>query len=207
MRQEAGRRSGEATEDSERLLRESDTFFWEPLREGPSQFIDIQGFDPLTTGMSQRLRQPCLSSLCWAKKPGGSPAVQAASAQLSWWTNQSNGTMSHSCGHILPFFLSFFSFFDFPSCCFTMGTARESAFCLLTMPGVSRTSPYMYSAKKSVCGHWWLPLYRHLAAGIFLQRRGLRSLKPFPLCAPATTNPALFIHSYLLEAATGGQLL
>lgn len=75
--------------------------------------------------MSQRLRQPCLSSLCWAKKPGGSPALPPASAQLSWWTNQSSSTMSHSCGHILSFFLSFFSFFDFLSCCFTMGTARE----------------------------------------------------------------------------------
>lgn len=150
--------------------------------------------------MSQRLRQPCLSSLCWAKKPGGSPALPPASAQLSWWTNQSSSTMSHSCGHILSFFLSFFSFFDFLSCCFTMGTARERAFCLLTMPGVSWTSPYMYSAKKAASGHLWLPLYKHMATGIHLQHHRFRPQKwCHNMFLQQMMSQFSIIHSFLLE--------
>lgn len=52
--------------------------FWRPLQGALSQFIDIQGFDPLTTGMSLRLRQPCLSVLCRAEKPGGPPSPPAS---------------------------------------------------------------------------------------------------------------------------------
>lgn len=45
--------------------------------EGASQFIDIQGFDLVTTGMSQGLRQPRLSSLSPLKKAEGSPAARS----------------------------------------------------------------------------------------------------------------------------------
>lgn len=51
---------------------------------------------------------------------------------------------------------------------------RERAFCLLTMPGVSWTSPYMYSAKKAASG---LTLYKHMATGILLQHHRFRPQK------------------------------
>lgn len=112
--------------------------------------------------------------------------------------------MSHSCGHILSFFLSFFSFFDFLSCCFTMGTARERAFCLLTKPGVSWTSPYMYSAKKAASGHLWLPLYKHMATGIHLQHHRFR---PQKCCRNMFLQQMMWqfsiTHSFLLETVPG----
>lgn len=140
--QEAGSRSGEVRrgQRGQRELLMWVGHFWGPLQGALSQFIDIQGFDPLTTGMSLRLRQPCLSVLFWAEKPGGPPAPRPPYARLSWWANQSSNTMSHSCGHILPFFLSFFSFSDFLSCCFIEGAAKESflsadnAWCVMDIP-------------------------------------------------------------------------
>lgn len=79
------------------------------LRGAHSQFIDIQGFDPLTTGMSLRLRQPGLYRSSRVEKPGGPPSLLPTSTPLSWWSNQSSTTMSHVCGHILSFFLCFLS--------------------------------------------------------------------------------------------------
>lgn len=38
---------------------------------GASQFIDIQGFDPVTTGMPQRSQWPLLSPLCGVCVGGG----------------------------------------------------------------------------------------------------------------------------------------
>lgn len=88
------------------------------LRGAQSHFIDIQGFDPLTTGMSLRLRQPGLYRLSRVEKPGGPPSLLPTSTPLSWWSNQSSTAMSHSCGHILSFFLCFLSFVLL-SCYFT----------------------------------------------------------------------------------------
>ena len=45
--------------------------------EGASQFIDIQGFDLVTTRMSQGLRQPRLSPLSPLQKAEGSPAARS----------------------------------------------------------------------------------------------------------------------------------
>lgn len=79
------------------------------LRGAHSHFIDIQGFDPVTTGMSLRLRQPGLLRLCRVEKPGGPPSLLPTSTPLSRWSNQCSTTMPHSCERILSFFLSFFS--------------------------------------------------------------------------------------------------
>lgn len=140
--------------------------FWGPLQGAPSHFIDIQGFDLLTTGMSLRLRQPCLSVLCRAEKPGV-PRPPPPSARLSWWANQSGSTMSHSCGHILSFFLSFFSFSDFLSCCFTEGDAKESflstdnAWCVTDIP------IHTYTVQRRALKFQGLSFQKHMATDIF----------------------------------------
>lgn len=85
--------------------------FWGLLQGALNQFIDIQGFDPVTTGMSLRLRQPCLSLLCLCQKQRGLQAEgspPSPSTRLPWWAKQACSTLSQSCGHILPFFLFFF---------------------------------------------------------------------------------------------------
>lgn len=115
--------------------------FWGPLQGALSQFIDIQGFDPLTTGMSQRLRQPCLFVLCPPKSQGvpqpRTPPLRGCHGEQ---ISPAGSTMSHSCGHILSFFLFFFSSSDFVSCCFTEGPAKESflstynAWCVMDIP-------------------------------------------------------------------------
>lgn len=85
--------------------------FWGPLQGALSQFIDIQGFDPLTTGMSQRLRQPCLFVLCPPKSQGVPQPPPPASARLSWWANQSGRqhyvTLMWAHSLFLPLFLFF----------------------------------------------------------------------------------------------------
>lgn len=57
--------------------------------------------------------------------------------------------MSQSCGHILSFFLSFFLSLIFYRAASPRGLPKR-AFCPLTMPGVSWTSPYIYSAKRAL---------------------------------------------------------
>lgn len=122
--------------------------FWGPLQGAPSQFIDIQGFDPLTTGMSLRLRQPCLSVLCRAEKPGG-PLAPRPPLHGCHGEQISPAALCHT--HVGTFSLS--SSLSFLSLTFYRAASPRGlpkrAFCPLTKPGVSWTSPYIYSAKKS----------------------------------------------------------
>lgn len=136
--------------------------FWGPMQGALSQFIDIQGFDPLTTAMSLRLRQPCLSVLWRAEKPASPPPTR-----LSWWANQSGCTMSHSCGHILSFFL-FFSFPDFLSCCFTERATKEgfrstdNAWCVMDIP------IHIHCKVEQALQVQWLPFPTHMETDLCL---------------------------------------
>lgn len=122
--------------------------FWGPLQGALSQYIDIQGFDPLTTGMSPGLRQPCLSVLYRAEKPGGPPAPLLP-LHGCHGEQISPAALCHT--HVGSFSLS--SSLSFLSLTFYRAASPrglpKSAFCPLTMPGVSWTSPYIYSVKKS----------------------------------------------------------
>lgn len=122
--------------------------FWGPLQGALSQFIDIQGFDPLTTGMSLRLRQPCLSVLCWAEKPGGPPDSRSP-LHGCHGEQISPAALCHI--HVGTFSLS--SSLSILSLTFYRAASPRGlpkrAFCQLTMPGVLWTSPYINSAKKS----------------------------------------------------------
>lgn len=131
--------------------------FWGPLQGALSQFIDIQGFDPPTTGMSLRLRQPCLSVLCRAKKPGG-PSSPHPPVHGCHGEQISPAALCHT--HVGTFSLSSsLSFFSltFYHAASPRGLPKR-AFCPLTMPGVSWTSLYIYSAKKS---RLWKPKSFH----------------------------------------------
>lgn len=120
---EAGSGSGEAGVDSLQLLTEG-RHIWGAPRGAHTHFIDIQGFDPLTTGMSPRLRQPGLYGSSRVEKPGGPLSLLPTSTPLSWWSNQSSSTLSHSCGHFLSVFRCFLSIV-LQSCYFTEVALKE----------------------------------------------------------------------------------
>lgn len=121
--------------------------FWGPLQGAPSQFIDIQGFDLLTRGMSLRLRQPCLSVLCWVEKPGGPPAPNPC-VHGCHGEQISPAALCHT--HVGTFSLS--SSLSFLSVTFYHAASPRGlpkrAFCPPTKPGVSWTSPYIYTVQR-----------------------------------------------------------
>lgn len=121
--------------------------FWGPLQGALSHFIDIQGFDLPTTGMSLRLRQPCLSVLCRAEKPGG-PQPPHPPLRGCHGEQISPAALCHT--HVGTFSLS--SSLSFLSLTFYHAASPrwlpKRALCTLTIPCVSQASPYIYRAKK-----------------------------------------------------------
>lgn len=134
--------------------------FWGPLQGALSQFIDIQTFDLQTTGMSLRLRQPCLSVLYPAKKPRG-PAALGLPLPLHGCHGEqiSSAALCHT--HVV------FSFSYFLSCCFTDGAARELSVHQLFL--VCHRYPHTYTVQRGTATenptpsfpqmHAWQQLY------------------------------------------------
>lgn len=81
--------------------------------------------------------------------------------------------MSHLCGHILSFFLSFFSSSDFVSCCFTEGAAKErflstdNAWCVMDIP------IHIQCKEEQALNIQRLPFSKCMATDIFPLCRGI----------------------------------
>lgn len=120
--------------------------FWGPLQGALSQFIDIQAFDPLTTGMSLGLSQPCLSALCWPEKPGVPPRPSAPLCMVvmvSKWVQQHYVTLMWALSHFLPFLL----FFPWLSMLFHCRACQRGLSVRWQCPACHR-HPYTYTVQR-----------------------------------------------------------
>lgn len=124
-----------------------------PLQGAQSQFIDIQGFDLRTTGMSPGLNQPYLSLLCPAWKARGSSApcprlhgCHGEQISLAALCHTHSGTFSLSSS------LSFLSLTLYHAA--SPRGLPKRAFCTLTIPVVPQPSEYIYSAEGNSLWNW-----------------------------------------------------